>query len=30
MFVNIYENDENNIVFAIEVYSKLIKDDDNI
>ena len=30
IFVNIYESDENNIIFAIEVHFKLIKDDNNI
>ena len=30
IFINIYKSDEDNIVFAIKVYFKLIKNDDNI
>ena len=30
IFVNIYKSDEDNVVFVIKVYSKLIEDDNNI
>ena len=30
IFINIYKSDKDNVVFVIEMYSKLIKDDDNI
>ena len=30
IFVNIYKNNEDNVVFAIKMHFKLIKDDDNI
>ena len=30
IFVNIYESNENNIVFVIKMHSEFIKDDDNI
>ena len=30
IFVNIYKSDKDNIVFAIKIHFKLIKDDDNI
>ena len=30
IFINIHENDEDDVVFAIEMHSELIKDDDNI
>ena len=30
IFVNTYKSDENNVVFAIKMHFKLIKDDNNI
>ena len=30
IFVNIYESDEDDVVFAIKMHSELIEDDNNI